>query len=186
MYYGPYIARGKLMRKTILVILTAFVLLLSNNTALSQPVDLQAQQQKVDNIKQTHQGKEIFKLVDKYSKQYKVDSNVVKAIILVESAYNPKATSTQGCKGLMQMADVSFYARKVGQDPYNIEQNIHAGTKHYAGMLAKYKGNSHLALAAYNAGGGAVDSSLRTSGTIPHYTKGYVNKVQSYSKLITF
>lgn len=173
------------MKQTILVIVMA-LLLLSNNTALAKPADLQAQQKKVNNVKQTQQGKDIFRLVDKYSKQYKVDSNIVKAIILVESGFNPKATSPHGCKGLMQMADVSFYSRKVGNNPYDIEQNIHAGTKHYAGMLAKYKGDHTLSLAAYNAGGGAVDRSLRQNGTIPQYTQGYVYKVQSYSKLITF
>ena len=173
------------MKQTILVIVMA-LLLLSNNTALAKPADLQAQQKKVNSVKQTQQGKDIFRLVDKYSKQYNVDSNIVKAIILVESGFNPNATSPHGCKGLMQMADVSFYSRKVGQNPYDIEQNIHAGTKHYAGMLAKYKGNSHLALAAYNAGGGAVDRSLKANGAIPAYTKGYVNKVQSYSRMITF
>ena len=174
------------MRKTILVMVTAFLLLLSNNTALSQPADLQAQQKKVNNIKQTQQGKEIFKLVDKYSELYKVDSKFVHAVILVESGYNPNATSPCGAKGLMQMMPATFNARKVGTNPYNMEQSIHAGVKHIAGLQAKYKGNMYMVASAYNVGGGAVDRALKTTGQLPKGTKDYVYRIQSYKQFITF
>ena len=174
------------MKKTILVMVTAFLLLLSNNTALSQPADLQAQQKKVNNIKQTQQGKEIFKLVDKYSELYKVDSKFVHAVILVESGYNPNATSPCGARGLMQMMPTTFNARKVGTNPYNMEQNIHAGVKYIAGLQAKYKGNMYMVASAYNVGGGVVDRALKTTGQLPKGTKDYVYRIQSYKQFITF
>jgi soluble lytic murein transglycosylase-like protein len=137
-------------------------------------------------VKQTQQGKEIFQFVEKYSEQYKVDSKFVHSVILVESGYNPNATSPCGAKGLMQLMPATFNARKVGTNPYSIEQNIHAGVKHIAGLQAKYKGNMYLVASAYNAGGGAVDRSLQKYGKIPRGTEGYVYKVQSYKQFITF
>jgi len=174
------------MKKTILVMLTTLLLLVSNNTALSQPADLQAQQQKVNSVKQTQQGQEIFKLVDEYSKQYKVDSKFIHAVILVESGYNPNATSPCGAQGLMQMMPATFNARKVGTNPYDIRQNVHAGVKHIAGLQAKYNGNMYMVASAYNVGGGAVDRALKTTGQLPKGTKDYVYRVQSYKQLITF
>lgn len=174
------------MKKTLLVILVSAMMLISNNICLAQPSDLKAQQDKVNQIKQTQQGKQIMSLVDKYSKQYKVDPKFVKAIILVESGFNPKATSSHGAKGLMQMMDNTFYARQVGKNPYDMEQNIHAGVKHIAGLSAKYKGNMYYVASAYNCGGGNVDSSLKKYGRLPKYTSNYVYRVQSYKQLITF
>lgn len=168
------------MRKTLLAIIAT--LLLITNTALAQPNDLQAQQQKVNRIKSTTQGQTIFRLVEKYSKQYKVDPEFVHSIILVESGYNPNAKSPCGARGLMQMMDNTFYARKVGSNPYNMEQNIHAGVKHYRGMLDRYKGQHIYALAAYNAGGAQV-----TIGKpIPKHAKAYADKVMYYKNGIIF
>lgn len=172
------------MRKTLLAIVAT--LLLITNTALAQPNDLQAQQQKVNRIKSTTQGKEIMNTIDRYSKQYRVDSNLMKAIILVESGFNPNAISPDGSKGLCQMQDSSFYARKVGNNPYDITQSIHAGTKHMSGLLAKYKGREDLALAAYNCGGGCVDSHLKRYGKLPQSTLPYIYRIQNYKQFITF
>lgn len=172
------------MKKTILTIVA--LLLLGTNAFAQQPTDLQAQQKKVNQIKQTQQGKHIMSLVDRYSAQYKVDSKLVKAIILVESGFNPNATSKCGAKGLGQMMDNTFYARKVGTNPYNPEQNVHALCKHLAGLQAAHKGNTSYMLASYNAGGGNVNASLRKYGRIPSYTQGYVNRVQSYRNSIVF
>lgn len=172
------------MKKTILLII-AYMLLC--NTALSKELyNLQAQQTKVNNIKKTQQGKLILATADKYSKQYKVDPALVKAIILVESGFNPKACSAHGAKGLMQMMDVTFYARKVGNNPYSIDHNVHAGVKHIAGLHAKYKGNTSYIIASYNCGCGNLDSSLRRYGTVPKYTKGYIDKVHYYKKNLVF
>ena len=172
------------MKKTILTAIA--VMLLACNTALAQPADLRAQQQKVNNIKKTQQGKVIFRLVEKYSKQYKVDPAFAHSVILVESGYNPNAKSPCGAKGLFQMMDGTFYARKVGNNPYNIEQNIQAGIKHIAGLQAKYKGNMYAVASAYNIGGGAHDKLVAKYGTMPKVTKDYVYRVQSYKQLITF
>lgn len=167
------------MKKTILTIIA--MLLLGTN-AFAQPKDLHVQQQKVNQIKQTQQGKEIFRLVDKYSKQYNVDSKYIHSIILVESGYNPKVTSPCNAKGLMQLMDGTFHARKVGSNPYSMEQNIHAGVKHYRGMVDRYHGNNMYALAAYNAGGARIIANK----PIPSYAKAYAEKVMYYKNGITF
>lgn len=168
------------MKKTILTAIA--VVLLACNTTLAQPNDLQAQQQRVNNIKKTQQGQTIFRLVEKYSKQYKVDPAFAHSVILVESGYNPNAKSPCGAKGLFQMMDGTFYARKVGNNPYNMEQNIHAGVKHYRGMLDRYKGQHVYALAAYNVGGARIIEGK----PIPSYARAYADKVIYYKNGILF
>ena len=100
---------------------------------------------------------------------------------MVESNYHTDIPRKKGsCAGLMQINP--YYARKKGcTNVYNIDQNIKFGTKHMAGLLAKYKGNERLALAAYNCGGGYVD---RFHGKVPSAARRYVNKVQMFKKLI--
>lgn len=117
--------------------------------------------------------------INKYSAQYKVDPKLIHAIIKMESGYNPTAVSPEDAAGLMQLAPRT--ARGLGcTNPFDIEQNIKAGTKHVAGLLARYKGNVKLALAAYNAGGNAVSR----YGGIPPYkeTRNYVINVMQYRK----
>lgn len=143
------------------------------------------QQTKVNKVKQTQQGKEIFRLVEHYSKKYNVDPKLIHSIILVESGYNPKATSSHGAVGLMQLMPATAKARGCN-NPYSPACNIEAGTKHMAGLIARHGGNEYIALASYNAGGGNVDRSLRKNGHIPPYTKGYVYKVQHYKNNIQF
>lgn len=171
------------MKKFTVISLTALTMLLGGGTvrtfASTHNSVLQQQEQKVKHVKSTSEGKKIIKLVDKYSKQYKVDKKLIHAIILAESGYNSRAVSSDGAVGLMQV--LPRYAKKKG---YNnvmcIDQNIHYGTKHIAGLLAKYKGNERLALAAYNCGGGYVD---RFHGSVPPASRKYVNKVLSYKKI---
>ena len=141
------------------------------------------QQAKVEKIKQTREGKEIFTLVEYYSGLYKVDHKLVKAVILAESGYFVHARSSANAQGLMQL--MSVHKGKVAgcNDLFNKKCNVAIGTKHLAGLLAKYKGNEEKALSAYNAGGGNVDKSLRKNGQIPSYTKSYVTKVKSYKVL---
>lgn len=171
------------MKKLILLFVS---LLLFNNTAVAQYDNIYMQQQKVNNIRKTKQGIEIFSTIDKYAKQYKVDPKLMKALILAESGFNPKALSPDGSKGLCQMQDISFYARNVGSNPYDITQSIHAGTKHMSGLLAKYNGDEELALAAYNCGGGCVDSHLKKYGKVPRSTIPYISKVKNYKQFISF
>lgn len=145
--------------------------------------ELIQQQVKVNKIRETREGKEIFKLVDYYSRKYDVDHKLIHAVILAESGYMPNATSSANAKGLMQLTSVHVGKVEGCYNLYNKKCNVETGVKHLSGLLAKYDGNEHLALASYNAGGGAVDRSLRRTGTIPKYTKSYVKKVQQYKEL---
>lgn len=110
------------------------------------------------------------------SNQYGVSKDLLKAIITIESCFKPKARGSSGEKGLMQLMPGT--ARRFNiRDGYNAWQNIHGGARYLKLLLARYDGNSHRAIAAYNAGEGNVSK----SGKIPN--AGYVGKViQAYNK----
>jgi soluble lytic murein transglycosylase-like protein len=115
--------------------------------------------------------------VVEYSNQHSLRPELVRAVIQVESGYNARALSPKGAMGLMQLMPDT--ARMLGvQRPYDPEQNIRGGTRYLRLLLDKYDGNEELALAAYNAGSGAVD---RYGKRIPPYreTRDYVRKVGS-------
>src|SRR5271168_350846 len=115
------------------------------------------------------------KLVKEASERHNVDPALVRAVIETESNWNPSAYSRKGAGGLMQLIPTT--AQRYGaNDVFNPQQNIDAGVRHLKGLLERYNGNLELALAAYNAGEGAVD---RAHG-IPAFreTRNYVQKVQ--------
>lgn len=97
----------------------------------------------------------------------------VESVARTESAMNQRAVSPKGALGVMQLMPQT--ARALGADPKDLEQNIDAGTRLLRDLLLRYNGDVVKALAAYNAGEGAVD---RYQG-IPPYpeTQNYVNKV---------
>ncbi len=118
----------------------------------------------------------VEKLVREAGDRHRVDPALVRAVIETESNWNPKAYSHKGAGGLMQLIPTT--AQRYGAyDVFNPQQNIDAGVKHLKWLLERYNGNLDLALAAYNAGEGAVD---RAHG-IPAYreTRDYVQKVQN-------
>ena len=106
--------------------------------------------------------------------RYGVNPALVEAVIRIESAFNPWAVSSKGAQGLMQLMPRTASALGV-RDAFNPRQNIEGGVRHLRYLLDKYPGNIPLALAAYNAGEGAVDS----YGGIPPYaeTQQYVQKI---------
>jgi hypothetical protein len=117
----------------------------------------------------------VEKLVKEASARHNVDPALVRAVIETESNWNPSAYSRKGAGGLMQL--IPSTAQRYGaNDVFNPQQNIDAGVRHLKWLLERYNGNLDLALAAYNAGEGAVD---RAHG-IPAFreTRNYVQKVQ--------
>lgn len=117
----------------------------------------------------------VEKLVREAADRHNVDPALVRAVIETESNWNPAAYSRKGAGGLMQLIPTT--AQRFGaNDVFNPQQNIDAGVKYLKSLLERYNGNLDLALAAYNAGEGAVD---RAHG-VPSYreTRNYVQKVQ--------
>lgn len=116
--------------------------------------------------------------IQEIATRYGVSAALVEAVIRVESAFNPWAVSRKGAQGLMQLMPRTAYALGV-QDSFNPRQNIDGGVRHLRYLIDRYPGNLELALAAYNAGEGAVDS----YHGIPPYTETqqYVKKVLQHS-----
>ncbi|HXT37287.1 MAG TPA: peptidoglycan DD-metalloendopeptidase family protein [Chloroflexota bacterium] len=103
-------------------------------------------------------------------------SSLVAAVVQTESGGNPQAVSASGAKGLMQLMDGTAAAFGV-TNAFDPQQNLSAGTQYLKTLLQKYQGNEQLAVAAYNAGSGAVDH----YGGVPPFpeTQQYVQKVLS-------
>lgn len=117
-------------------------------------------------------------LIAKAAKAHDVDANLVRAVIKVESAYKPRARSHKGAMGLMQLMPAT--AREYGvRNAYDPAENINAGVKHLKSLLDRF--DVRLAVAAYNAGAGAV----QRHGGVPPYreTREYVKKVLSLAGL---
>ena len=118
----------------------------------------------------------VDQLVQEAAERHRVDPALVRAVIETESNWNPGAYSRKGAIGLMQLIPTT--AQRFGaSDAFNPKQNVDAGVRYLKTLLERYNGNLDLALAAYNAGEGAVD---RAHG-IPAYreTRNYVQKVQN-------
>ncbi len=121
----------------------------------------------------------ILSALETACKKYNVDPKFAIAVIKNESNFNPNARSHCGAMGLMQLMPNT--AKQYGvTSPYNIEQNIDGGVHLLSDLLKRYKGNTTLAAAAYNAGAGRV----KTSVPKIKETQNYVAKVSStYSSL---
>ncbi len=122
----------------------------------------------------TFTPQEIEAAIDQAAARHNVDPNLVRAVIKVESNFNPNAVSRKGAMGLMQLMPQTARQLKV-VNPFDPAQNVDAGVRHLKQLMESYGGDVRLSLAAYNAGAGAV---ARSAG-IPHFaeTRNYVNRI---------
>ncbi len=118
---------------------------------------------------------DIDSAIEQAAARHNVDPNLVRAVVKVESNFNPNAVSRKGAMGLMQLMPSTARQLKV-KNPFDPEQNVDAGVRHLKQLLESYDGDIKLTLAAYNAGAGAV---ARSSG-VPRYTE-----TQNYVRRIT-
>jgi transglycosylase-like protein with SLT domain len=120
--------------------------------------------------------REIDAAIDQAAARHNVDPNLVRALVKVESNFNPNAVSSKGAMGLMQLMPQT--ARQLNlKNPFDPQENIDAGVRHLKQLLENYGGDVRLSLAAYNAGSGAV---ARSRG-VPNYaeTRNYVRRITS-------
>src|SRR5207248_4441024 len=117
---------------------------------------------------------EIDATIDLAASRHNVDPSLVRAVIKVESNFNPNAVSRKGAMGLMQLMPQTARQLKV-VNPFDPEQNVDAGVRHLKQLMESYGGDVKLSPAAYNAGAGAVSR----SGGVPHFaeTRNYVRRI---------
>ncbi len=122
-------------------------------------------------------GLHLEHLISHYAERFRLEPALIKAVIKVESDFNPKVVSRKGAQGLMQLMPET--ATEVGvSNPFDPTESIYGGSLYLRRMLDSFNYNLDYALAAYNAGPNAV----RKYGGIPPYeeTRKYVKRVKYY------
>jgi soluble lytic murein transglycosylase-like protein len=117
---------------------------------------------------------EIDSAIERAATKHGVDANLVRALVKVESNFNPNAVSNKGAMGLMQLMPRTATGLSVS-NPFDPQQNVDAGVRHLKQLLNNFGGDVRLSLAAYNAGEGAV----KRSGGVPRSaeTQNYVKRI---------
>jgi soluble lytic murein transglycosylase-like protein len=117
---------------------------------------------------------DIDNAIELAAERHNVDPNLVRAVIKVESNFNPNAVSRKGAMGLMQLMPQTARQLNV-ENPFDPEQNVDAGVRHLKHLMESFGGDVKLSLAAYNAGAGAV---ARSAG-VPRIaeTRNYVKRI---------
>ena len=120
------------------------------------------------------EGGDLRTLVADAARRHGLDPALVLAVVSVESGFRPDAVSPKGARGLMQLMPATAASLGVA-DALDPASNVDGGTRHLGALVARYGGDLSKALAAYNAGEGAVDR----HGGVPPYseTRSYVSKV---------
>ena len=120
-------------------------------------------------------GRAYDELITEHAKLNSVRPALVRAVMQVESAFNPRARSPKGALGLMQLMPATIRQFNV-QNPFDPADNVRAGVAYLRELLDRYDNDEALALAAYNAGPGAVD---KHGQTVPPYreTRNYVAQI---------
>jgi len=130
----------------------------------------------------TEQAQLLGAIIESAAATHKVDADLLRAVAQTESCFDRKAVSSVGARGVMQLMPAT--AKELGvTDSFNADQNINGGARYLAKLLDRYNHDHRLALAAYNAGPGAVD---KHDGVPPFpETQNYVIKVLNlYSKAL--
>ena len=128
-------------------------------------------------------ARDIESTIARIASEFKVDAKLVKAVVRNESCFDSMAISRAGAQGLMQLMPPT--AKELGVlDPFNTEQNLRGGVQYLKMLIDRYDNNIALALAAYNAGPGAV---AKYDGVPPYReTERYIERVmKTYREYLT-
>jgi soluble lytic murein transglycosylase-like protein len=121
-------------------------------------------------------------IIERAALSASLEPNLLRAVIVVESGFNPRAVSKRGAVGLMQLMPATA-ARFGVSNPYDPRENVDAGARYLKFLIDRFGHDVNLALAAYNAGEGAVD---RNGRQIPPFTEtmAYVPRVLKIYRML--